>query len=460
MGFQGREFAFDSPAAAVAGLIARAVRSGTRRSSETLALDAALGRVLAEPIVCDRDSPAFDYSAMDGYAVRSADVHAAEDRARASGTTAVTLRVVGESRIGREPPTLAARAAKSSVAAAMRIATGAPMPSGAEAVIRREDVVEHVDSSTVGVGSITLPLEVAANIKAGDYVRLRGENAHAGSTVLSPGAALTTASLGALAAVGCIAPRVYRRLRVALITTGDELTAPSATPGFFQVRDSNAVAIAAMLRACVWLEVVSVMHLDDDADLTAALRAMIGADEPETRRGAEGVILTGGVSMGHRDPVRAAVESLGAEIVCHGLPQRPGMPMLAAVLSSRVGLGVAPVPIFGLPGNPVSAMVTGTRIVLPVLAACAGAVETPAALAPRLVELAVDGGKRLNMWWHRPARLVVSADGTPLAELIDTRGSGDVVAAARSDGFVEIAPAGASVRDTTSRVVPFYSWPA
>jgi molybdopterin molybdotransferase len=200
--------------------------------------------------------------------------------------------------------------------------------------------------------------------------------------------------------------------------------------------------------------------LDDDADLTAALRSAIGAGEPEMRRGAEAVILTGGVSMGHRDSVRSAVELLGAEIVCHGLPQRPGKPILTAVLNAGEGGGVAPVPIFGLPGNPVSAMVTGTRIVLPVLTACAGAVGTPAALAPRLVELAVDDGKRLNLWWHRPARLVVRADGTPLAELIDTRGSGDVVAAARSDGFVEMPPARASLRDNTSRVVPFYSWPA
>jgi molybdopterin biosynthesis enzyme len=131
--------------------------------------------------------------------------------------------------------------------------------------------------------------------------------------------------------------------------------------------------------------------------------------------------------------------------------------MLAAVLTGRQGGTVL---IFGLPGNPVSAMVTCTRIVLPVLAACAGAARNPASLVPRLVELAGDDGKRIGLWWHRPALLRVREDGVTVAELVDTRGSGDVIAAARSDGFVELPPGkGSSSGDESAVLVPFYPWP-
>lgn len=471
MGFRGQAFAFESPAAAVAELIARVTGDPARpaRASEVVALAAARGRVLAQSVRCDRDSPAFDHAAMDGYAVRAAEVHAAADRATRGGERAVTLEVVGESRIGCEPPALtpapasdparvpAGAVAAASHAVALRIATGAPIPRGdhgADAIIKREDVVEHGASAAgPGVHAVTLDLAAALRVNPGDHVRRRGENARAGDAALAPGEVLSAASLGALAAVGCVTPRVFTRVRVAIITTGDELVAAHETPRPFQIRNSNAAAIAAILAPCPWIEVVHAAHLVDDADLAALVRTVLAPPIA-----AEAVILTGGVSMGHRDPVRAAVEGVGAAVIVHGLPQRPGKPLLAAMLAAQPGPAV---PIFGLPGNPVSAMVTCTRIVLPVLSACSGAPRTPAALLPRLVELADDDGKRLGLWWHRPALLRTRDGGGARAELVDTRGSGDVISAARSDGFVELPPViGSSTGAEPVPLVPFYPWPA
>ncbi len=464
MGFQGREFVFESPAAAVAGLISHMTKGSpvppATRPSETVSLQEARGRLLAEPIACDRDSPAFDYAAMDGYAVRAADVRAAAAHARRQHETSMRLAVVGESRIGCMPPALVPLPREAAPRAiALRTATGAPIPGGphgADAIIKREDVAEHAEGAghrAGGVGEVTVALDIADRIAPGDHVRRCGENARAGDAVLMPGEVLSASALGTLAAVGKVAPRVYQRMRVAVITTGDEVVAPDQTPGPFQIRNSNATAMAAILASQAWIELTRVSHVTDDGDLTAALRSLL--DPPAA---AEAVILTGGVSMGHRDPVRPAVEGLGAQIVFHGLPQRPGKPMLGALLEVRPE---AVVPIFGLPGNPLSALVTCTRIVLPVLARCAGASRTPATLLPRLVELAGDDGRRIGLWWHRPALLRTRDNGATVAELVDSRGSGDVVSAARSDGFVELPPSRSASADTQPPTrVAFYPWPA
>ncbi len=477
MGFRGQEFAFDSPAAAVAGLISHLTQrdedgtvvgmdGGAGRTSETIPLAAACGRICAHSVACDRDSPAFDYASMDGYAVRAADVLAAAAYVVRVGGSAVTLTVVGESRIGAAPPplTMVGLCAESS-APALRIATGAPVPSGehgADAIIKREDVTEleaAEDNLHRGVRKVTLTLEVAKRVIAGEYIRQRGENARMGDEVIPQGEILSAASLGALAAVGCATPRVFSRLRIAVITTGDELVTVTETPGPYQIRNSNAASVGAVLSPLGWVEVVQIAHLTDDANITAALRE---AMEPPIA--AEAIIVTGGVSMGHRDPVRAAVEGVGAEIIFHGLPQRPGKPMLAAMCGTcgtRGRHNNTLVPIFGLPGNPVSAMVTCTRIVLPVLARLAGACRTPAALLPRLVPLANDDHKQIGLWWHRPVTLHTRDDGVTIAHIVDTRGSGDVISAARSDGFVELPPATQPLRSAGSEIlVPFYPWPA
>lgn len=422
MGFRGREFAFDSPGAAVAAMVAR-VCGGPPVELEAVELGRSLGRVLGESVACEGDSPAFDYSAMDGFAVRAAEV--------AGRSAGVELGVVGESRIGREPGYLPPGAS------AVRIATGAPMPAGADAVVRREDVREPARGA--GAERIIIEGEAARRVGPGDFVRRRGENARAGDVVLRAGEVVTPAALGTLASVGSVRPRVFRAVRVVVVSTGDEIVAPERDPGGFQVRDSNAAAIGGVLGSRAWIDVVGIVRVDDSGELAGVIRGAV--DE-----GADAVVLSGGVSMGHRDGVRAGVEEVGADIMFHGLPQRPGKPMLGAMLA-RAGTARDAV-IFGLPGNPVSSLVTCRRVVLAVLAACAGATREPG-LAPRLVEVANPDGRNLDLWWHRPARLM---DGARV-ELVDVKGSGDIIAAGGSDGFVEIPPGGSA-----GGRLEFYPW--
>ena len=379
---------------------------------------------------------------MDGYAVCTAHLAGRAQAGSSEPAETIVLPVEGESRIGEPPQTSFADRAHP---AAVRIATGAPIPAGADAVVRREDVVEHNGVREGEVSSITVSPRAAARIKAGDHIRRRGENAAAGVVVLQGGEVITAASLATLAAVGITRPEVFVRLRIAVITTGDELVEPHHTPPAFQLRNSNAPAVLAVLASHRWAEVVSVSHVRDDGDLAGALN--------HASHVADAVVLTGGVSMGHRDPVRNAVEHARAEIVFHGLPQRPGKPMLGAVIRRSTQQSERVLPVFGLPGNPVSSLVTCVRIVVPVLSVCAGARRIPAACLPGLIELQNPDGRTLDMWWHRLVRLAPSPDGAPQAELIDSRGSGDIVAAGMSDGFVEVAPG------SSSTVLPYYAWP-
>lgn len=445
MTFGDQGFAFGSPAAAVAGMIERLGDPAQRRRAIRSPLDDARGMILAEAVLADRDSPAFDHSAMDGYAARLADL----------GPTArgvdLVLTVAGESRIGSPAPQMP------EAPCAVRISTGAPLPAGPrppDAILKREDVRELRASPGAGdidadrVASIGIPESTRAAVHAGLNIRRRGENLGAGCVVSARGTLLNAASIGALAAVGEARPKVFPRLRVAVITSGDELVRPEATPLPFQIRDSNGPALAAALAAHPWIEVLPRTHVQDRAeDVLGALAAALGA--------ADAIILSGGVSMGHRDPVRSAVDRLGGRLVFHGLPQRPGKPMLAAIvaapnLSPEARRGV---PVFGLPGNPVSALVTCTRIVMPVLGHVAGVARWP---GPSLVAISEPDGRSLDLWWHRLARLA----GPGRIELVESRGSGDLVATAASDGFVELPPGckPGFPADAPSHVA-FYGWP-
>jgi molybdopterin molybdotransferase len=388
MGFRGREFVVRSPSSAVEVMTARA--SARARGLEACPLERALGRVLARSAVFDRDSPAFDHSAMDGYAARAAEL-----------TPGVELTVVGEVRVGTDPGAMPAGPC------VVRVVTGAGIPAGADTVLRREDAEE--------LGSSVRPRAAA---RAGDHIRRRGENGRAGSEVVPGGSVITAAVVSSLASVGQGDPSVFGRVRVAVITTGDELVGARETPGPHALRNSNGPAVAAVFGGHAWLEVVDGGHVrDEEVRVEAAVRRWAA--------GADAVVLTGGVSMGHRDPVRGAVEAAGAEVVFHGVPQKPGKPMLAAVLGAT--------PVFGLPGNPVSALVTATRVVLPVLGGLAGIARWP---EPPAVTVANPDGKALELWHHRLVRLV----GAGRAELVAGQGSGDLAALGRSDGFVEVPP--------------------
>ncbi len=425
--FRGERFACASPAQAVdlCSEVARGARDG---AEEPCALLDATGRVVAVDVVLPRDSPPFDHSAMDGYAIV---LH--EALSTSSGDW-VPLEVAGESRIGRAPPRL------HRPGLAIRISTGAPIPQGADCVVRREDVREVVAADGC-VTAIAIETQSLSRSRVGDHIRRRGENGPLGTLVVPRGTILGPGQLGSLAACGMGTISVRPRIVAQILTTGDELADPSTPVGPFGIFNSNAFALHGLLSAHHWMSTDAPAHLADAPSLVAErLR--------ELARTHDAVLITGGVSMGHRDPVRSAVDSIGARILFHGLPQRPGKPMLVAVEESRRH---RPFLIFGLPGNPASALVTARRIALPVLAVLAGATFREHGLR---VSLANDDGRRLPVWWHR----LVSINGDGVANLVDHRGSGDLVALGKADGFVELPPEdqpAASASDGTALYFPF-----
>ncbi len=447
MSFRGQPFRFASPDGAIAGMIDALGPSCGARPSEACDLAEARGRILARAAFADRDSPPFDYSMMDGYAMSVMDVARAMD-ARGPSPAALLLNVIAEARIGQPPPALAS---SPGAPVAVRVSTGSPMPPGADAVVKREDVTEHAASSLAPspVTSISIAPAIVARLKPRDNVRFAGENAKAGADVLRAGQTLNAAALGALGALGVHRPHVCSQLRVAILSTGDELTPADSTPSAFQIRDSNLPALSAAISSQRWLDLTLATRVPDDA-------AQIVERLRDAAARADAIFLTGGVSMGHRDPVLGALhEAFGANlrVIYHGLPQRPGKPMLGAILSRD---NRAPMPIFGLPGNPVSALVTATRIGLPVLAHCAGA--TRALSAPRMA-LATPDGRAIDLWWHRLVR--ITPEGT--ATLVDLRGSGDLIACAQSDGFIEVPPdpiVSARAAAAAPEHFAFFPWPA
>lgn len=381
---------FDSPAAAVEALAGRL----SPVEVETVGLERAAGRVLAAALAADRPSPAIDVSAMDGYALRL-------DEAKRGGR----ITVAGEARIGEAPPEMPS-------SGAVRIMTGAAVPPGADLVVRRERVAESAQE-------IEIEPDVAASLAQGANVRRRGENIGAGETVIEPGGVIDAATIGALAHFGCAEVAVHRCVRIGVIVTGDEVEDVGAALPDWRLRDSNGPALAALLGAPGWAAVAPPRRAPDERE---ALRRAVESSV----NGVDALFLTGGVSAGDRDYVPDVLRQVGAEIVFHKLPQRPGKPVLGAVVDGRV-------PVLGLPGNPVSVLVTARRMGAPALRRLAGVVRTPSS---PLVELVNPDDKRLDLWWHR----LVSVESPGRAALTPGRGSGDVAAAARSDGFVEIPP--------------------
>ena len=392
-----------SPDDALRSLLDRLSPVGTER----VRLRDAAGRVLAEDAATDRPSPALSVSAMDGYAVDLGRLRAGR------------VGVEGEGSIGRPPVTLRE-------GSAARIVTGAPVPHGATAVLRREDVVE-------GEGWIEIGVDLIARLKEWENIRREGENGAAGTVFARAGREITPPVAGALAAFGVASPVVRRRVRVAIVATGDEIVAPEERVEAWRLRDSNTFSLAAFVGGAAWLVLVSAERCTDEpAPLRGALGRALDA--------ADAVFVSGGVSMGHRDFVPAVLESLGVERVFHRVAQRPGKPLWA-------GVGPGGRAVLALPGNPVSVMVTARRFGAPALGRLAGLDRFGG--PDGVVWLEGEVERAIPLWLHRLVRL--RAPGR--AERVATRGSGDVVGAAASDGFVEMPPG-----ENGTGPWPFYAW--
>ncbi len=302
--------------------------------AEPVPLHEALGRILALEVKSVDPVPGFDNSSMDGFAVR------AEDTRGATAGAPVTLLVAGESRAGH-PAESALRDGE-----AIGISTGAVIPEGADSVVRIED-------TSVRNGRV----QVEAEVEPGNNVRHAGDDIEPGAAVLRPGIRLGAAELGVLASVGVETVSCARRPRLAVLTTGDELLKPgdAARPG--GVRNSNAYTIPALALGA-GVELVGIETVKDDPEMTrAAIERMLGA---------EIAVICGGVSVGEHDHVKGALASLGVEEVFWRVALKPGKP-------TWFGVGPAGTLVFGLPGNPVSAMVTFLLFVRPAIGAMSGA---------------------------------------------------------------------------------------
>ena len=305
-----------------------------------------LGRFAARDILATRPLPAFDNSAMDGYAVQAAACRAG-----------ARLPVVGEQAAGED------RGLTIGPGQALRIFTGAPLPQGADAVIMQEDVVREGDAITA-----------QCDAEAGEFIRRQGSDLAQGQKILARGEPLTPAILGLLASQGLAKIAVGAKPRMAIISTGDELAPLGTTPRAGQIFESNSVMLHALALGGT-AEVAMVENAPDEfARLTEIFRAALAGDV---------LLISGGVSVGDHDLVKPALRALGAEIDLWQVAIKPGKPFLFGRAGSCH--------IFGLPGNPVSAFVTFLKFVRPALRKMAGAApehfglrEIPARLASEI----------------------------------------------------------------------------
>jgi molybdopterin molybdotransferase len=319
--------------------------------AETVPLGESLGRVLAEDVRAVRDQPPFPASAMDGWAVRSADGPG-------------LLRIVGESAAGH------GYEAELGPGEAVRIFTGAAVPAGADAIVIQEDAVREGDS-------VRVP-EVAPR----HHIRPAGGDFRAGEALVSKGVRMDPWRLSLAASAGRAEVAVARRPRVALLSTGEEIVEAPASPGPFQIYDSGAPALAAMVAG--WgAEVGRAKPVRDELD--AVIAALRGAD-------ADLVVTVGGASVGDHDLVRTAAEALGLAYRVESVAVRPGKPTFFGVLADGRRM-------LGLPGNPASAFVCAEMFLKPILCAYQGAPSEPATIPAKLAHDLPANGPREH--WMR-----------------------------------------------------------
>ena len=383
--------------------------------TETVPTHAAAGRVLAQGLRSAIDVPPLDNTSMDGYALRCADVPAA-------GTQLVVAQRIAAGSVGH---TLAA-------GTAARIFTGAPLPAGADAVVMQE--LCAIDGDTLTVNHVP---------HAGEWIRRRGEDIAAGAEVLTRGTRLSAAHVGVAASVGAPQLMVFRRLRVALFSTGDELALPGEALKPGGIYNSNRYTLRALLEGlgCV---VDDLGIVPDSRDATrAALR--------EAAAGNDLILTSGGVSVGEEDHVKPAVEAEGA-LDLWKIAIKPGKPLAFGSVRAKVGAGntatETATAFIGLPGNPVSSFVTFLMLVRPFILKAQGA----SIVAPRAQQMRADfdckGDPRREF-----LRARINAGGG--LELFPNQSSGVLTSCTWADGLIDNPPRQAIARGDAVRFLPF-----
>lgn len=374
--------------------------------AERVALYDALGRVLAEPVIADLSLPPFANSSMDGFAVRAADVAAASEANPAS------LRVVADIPAGASPTRMI------SAGEAARIMTGAPMPPGADAVVP----VEQTDQSFRSGDDAPLPdrIAITGSVKSGDYVRPIGEDIAQGERVLDAGTIVGAPELGVLAALGKAHVSVSRRPRVAILSSGDELVDVDQPLAPGKIRNVNSYTLYGLIVRCGGEPIVVPTAHDTLDDVRRRFKEALSY-QPDL------ILSSAGVSVGAYDVVRAVMDELG-EIGFWRVNLRPGKPLAFGTLGKD-----NPVPFFGLPGNPVSAMVTFDVFVRPTLLKLTGSPATGSTVEATLRETLKSDGRRSYM------RVTLAReDGQIVARTTGTQSSGALMSMVRADGLLII----------------------
>jgi molybdopterin molybdotransferase len=398
---------------------------------ETVDLLAGLGRVLAEGILADRDFPPFARATRDGYAVQSADLAKVPAR----------LDVVGEVKAGDWPEPTVCSVGRGQ---AVGIMTGAPLPAGADAVV----MVEHTSLANQLAGQLAnqLPgklVEVRCSVGSGENFVSRGVEARAGQVLLDRGRRLDHAAIAIAASVGKSRVQVFRKPRVAVLSTGDEVVEIDAMPGAAQIRNSNSYSLAAQVQNAGGEPVRLAIAPDERGRLRALIEEGLGCDL---------LLLTGGVSMGKYDLVEQVLAELKAEFYFTGAEIQPGRPVVfgscgagalvhadsEVAANTRAGAAAPHRKYFlGLPGNPVSTMVTFELFARPMIEALAG--MTPQRLIFLRARLKSEIRTKTGLKRFLPAVLSGEFENAEV-ELARWQGSGDIAALARANCYVVIPP--------------------
>ena len=387
-------------------IVERHAATVSRGESETLEILDASGRMLAEPIDADRDFPPFPRAARDGYAVRAQDVAAVPAR----------LDLIGEIKAGDVPE----NSFNVQTGQAVSIMTGAPVPPGADAVV----MVEY----TAPAGS---SVEIARSVKSGENFVPRGSEARQGQRLLDPGTRLDHAAIALAASVGKHTVRVFRRPRVAVLATGDEIVAIDQSPGPAQIRNSNTYSLAAQIQNAGGEAVLLPIAPDERVRLKALIEEGLKSDL---------LLMAGGVSMGKYDLVERVLIELQAEIYFTGAQIQPGRPIVFGSCTRQTRAG-APAPhkqyFFGLPGNPVSTMVTFELFVRPMIEALAGGKAR--SLIFLKARLKSDVKTRTGLKRFLPAVLSGEFENAEI-KLARWQGSGDIAALAGANCYLVVPP--------------------
>jgi molybdopterin molybdotransferase len=361
--------------------------------TETVDLDAGVGRVLAEPLFADRDFPPFPRAMRDGYALRSNDL----------ASLPVRLRILGEIKAGGDASAFHVRAGE-----AVSIMTGAPAPAGADCVV----MVEHTSSS----GGI---VEVTRGVVSGENIVPCSAEAHRGDRLVAPGTRIDEAVIAVAASVGKSRLFIYPRPKVAILSTGDEVVSVGETPGPNQIRNSNLHSLAAQVHRVGGEPVLLPIAPDEKVRLRALIEEGLTSDL---------LLLSGGVSVGRYDFVEQVLDELGAEFFFTGALIQPGRPVVFGRAQEKY--------FFGLPGNPVSTMVTFELFSRPVIEALSGAAPRPLRFLHAKLKAGITRKPGLKRFL--PGTLSGELENAEV-ELARWQGSGDLASTVRANCYVVVA---------------------